>query len=176
MNINLMPEKLRPDFFTRDVLDVAPDILGYYLVRNYGKETRHYQISEVEIYRGEEDSGCHVSRGKTKRTEVMYRNGGLVYVYLIYGMHWMLNIVTGMEDQPQALLIRGIQGFNGPGKLTKEMQIDSSFYGENLYSSNRIWIEKNPQRKGTIEKFPRVGIDYARKEDRERLWRLKWVD
>jgi DNA-3-methyladenine glycosylase len=105
----------------------------------------------------------------------MYREGGLVYLYLIYGMHWMFNIVTGKEEQPQALLVRGISGFGGPGKLTKHLQIDGSFYGEDLSVSDAVWIEKNSDKKGKIEKYPRIGIDYAQKEDRDRLWRLKWV-
>jgi DNA-3-methyladenine glycosylase len=170
-----MPDKIQKDFYQKDALDIAPEILGHHLVRVTEKETFRHTITEVEIYRGEDDTGCHVSRGKTKRTEIMYREGGLVYVYLIYGMHWMFNIVTGKEEQPQALLVRGISGFGGPGKLTKHLQIDGSFYGEDLSVSDAVWIEKNSDKKGKIEKYPRIGIDYAQKEDRDRLWRLKWV-
>ena len=155
-----MAERIQSDFFKKDVLEVAPQILGHYIVRNEEEKIWSARITEVEIYRGEEDTGCHVSRGKTTRTQVMYKEGGLVYVYLIYGIHWMLNIVTGAKEVPQALLIRGISGFDGPGKLTKHLQVDRSFYGEDLGTSDRIWVEKKHERKGKIEKYPRIGIDY----------------
>jgi DNA-3-methyladenine glycosylase len=71
----------------------------------------------------------------------MFREGGLVYVYLIYGMYWMLNIVTGKENDASAVLIRGVQGISGPGRVGKALQLDKSFNGENLFISERIWIE-----------------------------------
>jgi DNA-3-methyladenine glycosylase len=90
----------------------------------------------------------------------MYHNGGKVYVYLVYGMYQMLNFVTSNENNPQAVLIRGIEGFEGPGKLTKHLQIDKTFYGEDLATSDRIWVEDDgmPPRYNT---GVRVGIDYA---------------
>ena len=96
--------KLDADFFKRDVLEVAPDLLGKQLLLN----KQSFVITEVEAYRGEEDKACHASKGRTQRTEIMYHAGGVIYVYLIYGVYWMLNFVTGERDNPQAILIRGI--------------------------------------------------------------------
>jgi DNA-3-methyladenine glycosylase len=153
--------RLERDFFGRDVLQVAPDLIGKILVRKFADGTiSRFKIIETEAYRGEEDLACHASKGRTHRTEVMYHNGGKVYVYLIYGMYQMLNFVTAGENNPQAVLIRGIEGFNGPGKLTRRLQIDKSFYGEDLATSDRLWVEND----GTIHEFltgTRIGIDYA---------------
>ena len=154
--------RLQRDFFTCDVLDVAPELLGKNLVRKVGNQIEKYVITEVEAYRGEKDLACHASKGRTSRTEVMYHNGGLVYIYLIYGMYWMLNVVTSITENPQAVLIRGIQGFDGPGKLSKKLKIDKSFYGKDLINSDRIWIEQNEDFKDfEIKTTPRIGIDYA---------------
>jgi len=154
--------RLQRDFFTRDVLKVAPELLGKNLVRKVNNQIEKYLITEVEAYRGEKDLACHASKGRTTRTEIMYHIGGLVYVYLIYGMYWMLNVVTSVNEIPQAVLIRGIKGFDGPGKLTKKLKIDKSFYGEDFISSDRIWIEHNEDFKDyKIETTPRIGIDYA---------------
>jgi len=169
-----MPElRLNQSFFTRDVLTVAPELLGKYLVRKFNDGSVHkYQITEIEAYRGEEDLACHASKGRTARTEIMYREGGHLYVYLIYGMYWMLNIVTGPTDNPQAILIRGMDLFDGPGKLTKHLQIDKSFYGENLITSDRIWIEPNLNKtEVSYLTSPRVGIDYAGEIWKNKPWR-----
>ena len=156
-----MDERLDKSFFLRDVLEVAPEMLGKIIVRRF--EDNHiekYVITEVEAYSGNGDLACHASKGKTKRTEVMFREGGLVYVYLIYGMYWMLNIVTGNEDDANAVLIRGVQGISGPGRVGKALQLDKSFYGENLLTSERIWIE-NAKQVNRFETSPRIGIDYS---------------
>lgn len=164
-------QKLPHSFFQRDVREVAPDLIGKILVRQFDNgEILRLKITETEAYRGEEDLACHASKGRTKRTEVMYHEGGLVYVYLIYGMYWMLNFVTGPFDHPQATLIRGIEGFDGPGKLTKALQIDKSFYGEDLSTSKRIWVEDN-QDKVSIDTSKRIGVDYAG-EWANKLWRF----
>jgi len=164
-------KKLDANFFRRDVLDVAPELIGKILARRYenGKVER-YRITEIEAYRGEEDLACHASKGRTTRTEVMYQDGGKIYVYLIYGMYQMLNFVTSVELEPQAVLIRGIDGFDGPGKLTKHLLIDKTFYGEDLASSERIWVEDdNFPVKFTTGK--RIGIGYAG-EWEEKPWRF----
>jgi len=166
--------RLQKDFFTRDVLLVAPDLLGKFLVRRFedGKIKKH-RITEVEAYRGEEDLACHANKGRTPRTEIMYHEGGHIYVYLIYGMYWMLNFVTEKEGIPQAILIRGIEGFDGPGKLTKNLQIDKSFYGENLNISQRLWIEDGlSSLEIKYKTTPRIGIDYAREIYKNKLWRF----
>jgi DNA-3-methyladenine glycosylase len=154
-------ERLSRDFFIRDVLDVAPDILGKILVvRSEDGVFRRYTVTEAEAYRGSEDKACHAFRGRTPRTEIMFHTGGHLYIYLIYGMYWMLNVVTGEENNPQAILIRGVENFSGPGKLTKSLGIDKSFYGEDMVTSERIWLEDSGV-KPVYKTGPRIGIDYA---------------
>lgn len=153
--------RISPDFFLRDVLDVAPGLLGKILVRKYDDGTlRRFTLTETEAYRGDGDLACHASKGKTTRNEVMFREGGLVYVYFIYGMYWMLNFVTGHEGDASAVLIRGIDDISGPGRVGKILQLDRSFYGENLSESQRLWIGDNPG-KVTFTTHLRVGIHYA---------------
>jgi DNA-3-methyladenine glycosylase len=163
--------RLTRDFFVRDVLFVAPELVGKTLVIMSGDNIIHrFIITETEAYRGPEDKACHASKGKTSRTEVMYRQGGKIYVYFVYGMYWMLNFVTGKENDPQAVLIRGIEKYNGPGKLTRAIGIDKSFYGEDLTSSDRIWIEDTGF-KASVKTGKRIGIDYAGEKWRNKPWR-----
>jgi DNA-3-methyladenine glycosylase len=165
-------KKLSGEFFIRDVLDVAPDLPGKTLVIRLSDGTiGRFRITEVEAYRGAEDKACHACRGRTPRTEIMYHEGGRLYVYLIYGMYWMLNIVTGKDNDPQAILIRGIENWAGPGKLTKFLGIDRSFYGEDLVTSERIWVE-DAGVKPAIKTGPRIGIDYAGEYWKSRPWRF----
>ena len=163
--------KLQHDFYVRDVLQVAPDLLGCYLVRNINGNIHKYKITEVEAYRGEEDLACHASKGRTKRTEIMYHTGGNIYMYIIYGIHWLLNIVTGEKENPQAVLIRGIENISGPGRVSKALQLGKEFYGEDLTSSERIWIE-NKEKTPDIITSKRIGIDYASAEWRDKPWRF----
>ena len=169
-----MSQRIQRYFFTRDVLDVAPDLLGKYLVRKFDDgQIKKFKIIEVEAYRGQEDLACHASKGRTPRTEIMYHEGGHIYVYLIYGMYWMLNFVTAQKDIPQAVLIRGIEGFDGPGKLTKNLFIDKSFYGTDLVSDDKLWIEKENDSSGIkIKTTPRIGIDYAGEIYKNKPWRF----
>jgi DNA-3-methyladenine glycosylase len=164
-------QRLPRSFFTDDVLNIAPQLPGKYIVKNNGRYPEKYVITEVEAYRGEEDLACHASKGRTRRNEIMYAEGGHIYVYLIYGMHWMLNFVTGRIGYPQAVLIRCIEGYNGPGKLTRRLGIDRSYYGEDLVSSHRIWVEDNVF-KGEIIYSPRIGVDYAGEYWKNKLWRF----
>ena len=167
-----MRQKLGEDFYRRDVLDVAPDLLGKILVRKFDENTIiRSQIIETEAYRGQEDLACHASRGRTPRTEIMFHRGGFIYVYLIYGMYWMLNIVSGFTDVPQAVLIRGLADVSGPGRITKQLQVDRSFYGEDLCRSTRLWIE-NHDGSLNIHTGPRIGIDYAGEYWKNRPWRF----
>jgi len=164
--------KLGSDFFSRDVLEVAPELPGKFLCTGNDKGlVEKYMITEVEAYRGEEDEACHVSRGRTRRTEVMYHRGGLIYVYLIYGMYWMFNIVTATNGIPQAVLLRGISGFSGPGRLTRHLKIDASYYGEDIARSGRIWLEDHGK-EVDIAKGKRIGIDYAGAYWRDIEWRF----
>ncbi|MDD5183782.1 MAG: DNA-3-methyladenine glycosylase [Paludibacter sp.] len=161
--------------FSRDAVQIAQKLLGKTLVRTWddGSKT-HYVITETEAYLGEEDLACHASKGRTPRTEVMYSGGGKVYVYLIYGMYWMLNVVTGAENHPQAVLIRGIDNIIGSGKVGRELKINKSFYGEDLQTSNRIWIEDGPD-VTDFNTAPRVGIDYAGDEWKNKPWRFSLI-
>lgn len=167
-----MTERLTDSFFKHDVLDVARKLPGKILVRNFGDGViKRYVITEVEAYSGDGDLACHASKGKTPRTEVMFREGGLVYVYFIYGMYWMLNFVTDEKDNASAVLIRGLENISGPGRVGKELKLDKSFYGENLSLSDRIWIEDSGL-KVEIETAPRVGIDYAGEPWISKPWRF----
>lgn len=164
--------KLQREFYIRDVLDVAPEIIGKTMVirmpdGTYGR----YKVTEVEAYRGIEDRACHAFRGKTSRTQIMFNDGGRLYIYLIYGMYWMLNIVTGEENNPQAVLVRGVETLSGPGKLTKALGIDKSFYGEDLITSERIWFEASGI-KPVVKTSPRIGIDYAGEYWASKPWRF----
>jgi DNA-3-methyladenine glycosylase len=167
--------RLARDFFTRDVLEVAPDLLGKNLIIVLPDKTvGRFRITDVEAYRGIDDKACHASKGRTKRTEVMFCEGGLLYVYLVYGMYWMLNVVTGQKDDPQAVLIRGLNNLSGPGRLTKVLGIDKTYNGEELTISDRIWIEES----GVTACFktgPRIGIDYAGEYWKTIPWRF-YVD
>ena len=161
-------KRLDYDFFHRPCPEVARDLLGKVLVHR-GNTLR---ISETECYCGENDTACHASKGRTKRTEVMYRSAGTVYVYLCYGMHWMLNIVTGEENQPEAVLIRACVEANGPGKLTKALGITGDLNRSSVVTSDDLWIGDD----GfccDVTADKRVGIGYASPEDQDRLWRFK---
>lgn len=165
-------KRLEIGFYNQDAVTVAEKLLGKILVRRWddGTESR-YRITETEAYFGEEDQACHASKGKTPRTEIMYAEGGKVYVYLIYGMYWMLNVVTGIENHPQAVLIRGIDTLKGSGKVGRELKMDKTFYGENLISSNKIWIE-DANEMVNFHTAPRIGIDYAGDEWKNKPWRF----
>jgi DNA-3-methyladenine glycosylase len=164
--------RLNIDFYQQNAVTVAEKLLGKILVRTFDDGTViRYIITETEAYLGEEDEACHASKGRTQRTEIMYAEGGRAYVYLIYGMYWMLNVVTGAENHPQAVLIRGINNIIGSGKVGRELKIDKSFYGENLLDSTRIWIENAPDETNFVT-ASRVGIDYASEEWKGKLWRF----
>lgn len=165
-----MSEKLPQSFFQRDVLEVSPELLGKYLVRKYDNgEICRFRITDVEAYRGEEDKACHARHGKTPRTEVLYKRGGRYYPYLIYGLHWLLNIVTGQEGEPQGVMIRAVEGIYGPGRVGKALQLDRSFRDE-LVENDRLWLENSDEKPEFIN-LPRVGIDYAQ-EWKDIPWRF----
>lgn len=167
-----MNRRLDAEFFHRDVLEAAPDLVGKILVRRLPDGTLlRERIAETEAYRGEEDKGCHAAKGRTKRTELLYGESGVIYVYLCYGMHWLMNVITGEKDQPQGLLIRAGQIYNGPAKLTKKMKIDGSFNGIHLKDNEEIWFEDDGYRP-KIRTAPRVGIDYAGEYWKDIEWRF----
>ncbi len=167
-----MTKRFDRSFYSRDVLEVAPQLLGQHLVRiGPDGQPSTYIISETEAYRGGEDLACHASKGMTPRTRVMFGDGGYLYMYLIYGMHWMMNVVTGDSGVPQAVLFRGLREASGPGRLTKLLDVDRNFYGEDLVSSDRIWIETS----GSTPAYstgPRIGIDNAGLPWKDMPWRF----
>ena len=179
------------EFFRRDAVTVARDLLGKHLLRSYRGDTLAGLIIETEAYLGEEDTACHASKGCTARTRVMYGLAGHYYVYLIYGMYHMLNIVTGDEGHPQAVLIRALQPLrglelmrelrggvtdkhlcNGPGKLCQALAIDRSL-NEMAVDGDQLWLEDGPKvDEKAVLAGPRVGIGYASLKDQERPWRF----
>lgn len=166
-----MSRILSKDYFLRPATELAPELLGKFLCRKTEEGILRFRITETECYFGEEDTACHAHKGRTPRTDVMYLSGGRAYVYLCYGMHFMLNITTGGEGHPEAILLRGVEGINGPGRLTKALSIDRSLNRAYLTPEEGLWLEDD----GTQIDFvalPRVGIAYAEEEDRNRLWRF----
>src|SRR3954466_13756803 len=156
----IKPESLQ----THSTAAVARKLLGKLLVRKWpdGKISRH-RITEVEAYHGESDLACHASKGRTKRTDVLYRAGGVWYVYLCYGIHEMLNVVTGPADRPSAVLIRGVEGIVGPGRVTKQLAIDRALNGAPVAPSSGLWLEDDGfvVPRGAVQITPRIGVDYA---------------
>jgi DNA-3-methyladenine glycosylase len=159
-----------PSLFLLPATELAPLLIGKLLCRRTTMGVLRLRITETECYYGEEDSACHAHRGKTPRNAPMYFHGGYTYIYLCYGIHNLLNIVSGSEGHPEAVLIRGVEDHNGPGKLTKAMSIDRSLNSIDLNISDEIWLEDD----GITLPFHtdrRVGIDYADSIDRDRPWR-----
>ena len=189
-------EMVPRSFFQRNTLDVAKELLGCFLIRKIGKKIIRTRIIEVEAYIGEDDLACHASKGRTKRTEIMYGEAGHAYVYLIYGMYHCLNIVTERKDYPAAVLIRGAEvqpshlevgppKLDGPGKLCRFLRIDRALNGWDVTHvpappvggtvhgrQGGLWIERgeriSPKR---IQATKRVGVGYA-KHCRHYLWRF----
>jgi len=163
--------RLQADFYMQHAPVLAPLLLGKVLCRKLADKILRYPITETESYVGSCDTACHAYKGKTPRNSVMYKQGGISYIYLCYGIHNLFNVVTGCKDEAEAVLIRGVSGFNGPGKLTKAMQIDRSLNGIDLINSDELWLEDHGiQFEYTAT--PRIGINYADEKDKARLWRF----
>ncbi|GAB4200755.1 MAG: DNA-3-methyladenine glycosylase [Bacteroidia bacterium] len=179
--------KLTSDFYIRDnVLQIAKDLLGKILITNINGQITSGIIVETEAYNGIHDKACHAYGGKiTPRNKVMYEKGGISYVYFCYGMHYLFNVVTNQKNIPDAVLIRGIIPYtgkeiifqriseksmkkgvlNGPGKVTKALQIDKNLNGESLLGK-KIWIQDDNIKihKNDIVITPRIGVDYAEED------------
>jgi len=144
---------------------LARELIGHTLCRRMPDgRIRRLPITETEAYDGPEDLACHAhTNRRTKRTEVMFARGGLTYVYLCYGVHWLLNIVTGPENYPAAVLIRGAGPHDGPGKLTKALAITGDQNRQPLSRANGLWLERPADlpNERDILATPRIGIDYA---------------
>lgn len=168
-----MREILGKKFFDRPALEVAPELIGKYIVRSIGGAEQAYMITEVEAYIGPEDLASHSSRGMTERNRVMFGEPGIWYVYLCYGIHWLANIVTGPGMHPSAVLLRGVEGaqgrIDGPGKLTRILGIDAAFNGQRVdtesekYSPCQLWLESRGAllEPKNIRRMPRIGVGYA---------------
>ncbi len=164
-------ERIREEFFHRPCLEVARDLVGKVLVRKTADGELRLRISETEAYCGEADTACHAHKGRTRRTEVMYGRPGTLYIYLCYGIHWLMNIVTGEEETPEAVLIRACLETSGPGKLTRQLGITGQWNSRGLDSLEDLWIEDDGS-SVRIETAPRIGIGYASQEDQARPWRF----
>jgi DNA-3-methyladenine glycosylase len=156
-------QPLAAAFFDRPADRVARELLGARLVVRAadGPLSRHV-VCETEAYLGAQDLACHGSKGMTKRNAAMFGSAGHWYVYLCYGMHWMLNIVTGAEGVPAAVLIRGAGEFVGPGRVTRGLGIDKAFDGLAATRRTGLWLEAGePVPPRRIMRTPRIGVGYA---------------
>lgn len=199
-----VPVILEPSWFTRPTCVVAADLVGKVLCKQLidtdGKtKILRMRISETEAYIGEDDPACHAHAGtRTARTEVMYAQGGVFYVYLTYGVHHMLNLVSGPAESPESVLIRAgfltdtsdrlsdeqylsldkqlthPKQFAGPGKLTKRLQVDRQLSAKPISPESTLWIEDDGCQP-PISLRPRIGIDYAGAA-KEWLLRYIWTD
>jgi len=195
---------LEPSWFARPTCVVAADLIGKVLCRELTdsdgqQKILRMRISETEAYIGEGDAACHAHAGtRTPRTEIMYHIGGVFYVYLTYGIHHMLNLVSGPTESPEAVLIRAgfliegsarlmneqlldvnrqlnhIKQLAGPGKLTKGLQIDRTLYGKPITPASKVWVEDDGCQP-LVSLRPRIGIDYAG-DAKEWLLRCIWTD
>ena len=162
--------RLPLEFYKQSAVSLAPLLLGKTLCRKIGDDIIRLAITETEAYAGESDTACHAHKGKTPRTAVMYEQGGIAYIYLCYGIHNLLNVVVNDVNEPEAVLIRAVEGISGPGRLTKALQIDKSLNCSNFITSSELWLEE-----GLLLPYittPRIGINYASEEDKGRLWRF----
>ncbi len=179
-----MKESRRPrriqakEFRSRRTLEIARRLLGKYLVRETPRGRVAAMITEVEAYQGEEDRACHARFGRTARSAVLYEAGGVWYVYLCYGVHEMLNLVTGPRGRPAAVLIRGIAGASGPGLVTRALGIDRRLNGLPAAPGSGLWIEDRGLRipRSAIQATPRIGVAYAGPVWAGKPWRLVLTD
>lgn len=163
-----MIEKLPFEFYNRDTVTVAKDLLGKYLVHRTQETEYIGKIVEVEAYLGKYDLAAHSSKGLTPRTSVMFGPAGRAYVYLIYGVHHCMNVVTECEGNGTAVLLRAIEPIKniskktqGPGLLTKAMQIDKTHNDHDLISDNFYIAYPHQNETFSIVAKPRIGVDYA---------------
>jgi DNA-3-methyladenine glycosylase len=160
--------RLGVGFYRRDTLATARDLLGRTLCRRLPDRTvLRGRIVEVEAYDGPDDRASHASRGRTPRNTPMFEAGGVAYVYLVYGMHHCLNVVTGPEGYPAAVLLRATEpplgegSTSGPGRLTRAFGIDRSLDGASLLGP-QLWLERGgPVKDREVRRTPRIGVDYA---------------
>ncbi len=162
--------RLGRSFFARPCLEVAPELLGTYLVHG----ERAGRIVEVEAYVHEDDQACHARFGRTKRAETLYGPPGHAYVFLIYGMYDCFNVVCEPAGSPAAVLVRALEplpplegGTDGPGKLCRALAINRAHNGADLVRGATLWLERRNRKRVRVAATPRIGVDYAGK------WALK---
>lgn len=177
---------LKKDFYHRDTIQVAKNLLGKKLVRRQKGRILSGMIVETEAYLSRSDSASHAYKGQTPRNSVMFGPAGRAYVYFIYGMHYMLNVVTEEKGSPGAVLIRAVEPLNGlhqmqarrkkcgrdltngPAKLCQAMAIDKFLNGWDLTCGKTLWLEEYKAMPDTcVIRGPRIGIDYAEPRDRQ---------
>ena len=165
---------LKPEFFNRQTVKVARELVGCILARRIRGKIHRFIITETEAYDGRKDLACHGSKGLTPRTKVLFGKPGHFYVYFTYGMHWLLNVVAGPEGYPAGVLIRGIETVNGPARITKKLGIDGLLHGKPAKKSSGLWFEGRPAAISArqIKSSPRVGIDYSGPTWSKKPWRF----
>ena len=173
------------EFYDRPTLKVAKDLLGKVLIKQTPSGILQTKIVDVEAYVGPKDKACHASKGRTKRTEILFGQPGFTYVYLIYGMYHCLNFVTEREEFPAAILIRGLEvlggekvpilqtRIDGPGRVCRFLEVDRTHSGLDATLNTTLWIEDRglPVSRKQIQALPRIGVDYAG-EWAKKLWRF----
>ncbi len=160
------------EFYASDAEKLAPLILGKLLCRRHPNGTVHrYKVTETEAYCGVDDTACHAHCHPTGRASIMFSEGGLAYVHRCH-MYNLLTIVVGPKGDAEGVLIRGLEGFNGPGKVGREIGLELSMYGSPMSLEGFLWLEDD----GIVPEFTvheRIGIPYASEEDRAKLWRFR---
>lgn len=162
-------------FAGKDTVRIARELVGCVLCRRLSDgSVARWVLTETEAYDGPQDKACHAHKGRTARTEVLFGSPGCCYVYLCYGVHWLLNFVTGPVDYPAAVLVRGAGEIMGPGRVTKALQIDKSLNTLPLSNANDIWVEAPPQalESHRIVAAPRIGVAYAGEDWANRPYRF----
>lgn len=155
-----MAKLLKQEFFNRNSHAVAQNLLGKILAREINGKVERFKIVETESYEGYKDTASKAHRGQTPGNSPMFAKPGMIYVYFTYGMHFMLNISCDKEGYPSAVLIRGVEGVVGPGRLTKRLQIDKILNTKFLGKTSGLWIEEGDSKeKFKIMRTPRIGID-----------------
>jgi DNA-3-methyladenine glycosylase len=176
-----MMELVKADryFFNRPAVELAAALVGTIMCRRIDGVLRRARINETEAYLGPRDLAAHSSKGRTKRTEAMFGQPGRAYVYFIYGMHWMLNVVAGPEGSGQAVLLRGatpLDGWKinltGPARLAKAFGVTGAEYSLDL-TGDDLYFLVDPSYRPKIRRTKRIGVDYAR-HWKDRL--LRFVD
>lgn len=162
-------------FASADTVAIARELIGCKLCRRLedGSIAR-WVLTQTEAYDGPQDKACHAHKGRTGRTEVLFGRAGHCYVYLCYGVHWLLNIVTGPVDYPAAVLIRGAGAVMGPGRLTRALEIDKTLNTQPLGGASGIWVEApaEPVDPSRVVAAARIGVAYAGEDWANRPYRF----